>query len=256
MKRIMIFLLLGILFASLAWAEGFTTARDVIEKSYEFYRQGAEVEFEKLRLEVKYEDGYSVNKELERWIKYNPKKEDKVFINFTAPEMDKGLKLLVHRRLSQSDLIWLKMPSMHRSRRISGQDEGKYFAETDLTYRDTAQLVGENTSDYKYSFVDSGDSKWVIEALPKPGITAVYDKRVFFLNENYVIEKVLYYRHGQLGKIQLNKDIVREDNGCWRSDSVVFINEFYSRVTNIKIPERKFTGFTNPPSFSRRDLRR
>ncbi|HMB66189.1 MAG TPA: hypothetical protein VKO42_04910, partial [Patescibacteria group bacterium] len=117
MKRIMIFLLLGILFASLAWAEGFTTARDVIEKSYEFYRQGAEVEFEKLRLEVKYEDGYSVNKELERWIKYNPKKEDKVFINFTAPEMDKGLKLLVHRRLSQSDLLWLKMPSMHRSRR-------------------------------------------------------------------------------------------------------------------------------------------
>ncbi len=257
MKRVIFFCFCGLLLftATFSWADSSETAQKKIEKSYKLYRQGVEVEFEKMKIKVQYKEGYSVKKELERWIKYSPQKEDKIFINFTAPEMDKGLKLLVHRK-RQSDLIWLKLPSMHRSRRISGQDEGNFFAETDLTYRDTAQLIGENTRDYKYNFLDSDDTKWTIEALPKESITSIYDKRIFYLNKKDIIEKVLYYRHGKICKTQLNKDIIQESNGRWRSNLVVFVNEFHNRKSTIKILKRKLKDFVNLPTFSQRDLRR
>ncbi len=261
MKRVgvVFFCFCGLLLftVTFSWADSSAeTAQEKIEQSYKLYRQDVEVEFEKIKIKVQYKEGYSVKKELERWIKYSPQKEDKIFINFTAPEMDKGLKLLVHRKLSQSDLIWLKLPSMHRSRRISGQDEGNFFAETDLTYRDTAQLIGENTRNYKYNFLDSNDAEWVIEALPKKSITSIYDKRIFYLNKKYIIEKVLYYRHGKICKTQLNKDIIKESNECWRSNLVVFVNELHNRKSTIKVLKRKSKDFVNLPTFSQRDLRR
>ncbi len=258
MKRVIFFCFCGLLLftATFSWADSSAeTAEEKIEKSYKLYRQGVEVEFEKMKIKVQYKEGYSVKKELERWIKYSPQKEDKIFINFTAPEMDKGLKLLVHRK-RQSDLIWLKLPSMHRSRRISGQDEGNFFAETDLTYRDTAQLIGENTRDYKYNFLDSNDAEWVIEALPKESITSIYDKRIFYLNKKYIVEKILYYRHEEICKTQLNKKIIQESNGRWRSNLIVFTNEFHKRKSIIKVLKRKSKDFVNLPTFSQRDLRR
>jgi hypothetical protein len=270
MKRMMIItvllLLLALVFILAVRAEGSSvmTAQEVIKTSYNRYRQGVKVEKEKVEIGVVYE-ARTVHKKLVRWIKYGKKRRDKMFIKFTAPPMDKGLKLLVHRRSEGSDLMWLKLPSLRRSRRISGQDEGNYFAETDLTYRDTAQLVGEIIDNYEYEFVGTeycsvpGEKaiKWVIKAEPREDITAIYGHRFFFITKDLVIAGVKYFDfNGDLIKVQLNKKVVQDECGRWRADLVVIKNLYNDRTTKIKVTDRNYNNSAQAPSFSKRDLRR
>ena len=197
-------------------------------------------------------------KELERWIKYGPNKKDKIFIEFHKPEYDRGLKLLVHRKTRKSDLIWLKLPSLRRERRISGQDESNYFAETDLTYRDTVQLVGEDVSNYNYKLLDRKSSyAWCIKATPTEEITPVYGQRIFFVDDDLIIRKIEYYDHSNdLIKVQKNKNVIVQDNGKWRIDLLEIVNHRHDRKTITEVLDRKSGNFSQPPSFSKRDLRR
>jgi hypothetical protein len=270
MKKVLIiivFLALMVLaFALMGRAEekGKMSAKEIVETSYHLYRQGIKTEKEKMDLDVMHGKSQTEKKKLVRWTRYGEEKNgDKVFIEFTSPNIDKGLKLLVHRRENE-DMIWMKLPSLSRDRRISGQDEGNYFAETDLTYRDTSQLAGEATEDYKYHFVetdnplsDGPNVKWTIKAEPKEDTDAVYGHRLFFVTKDFVIAGIKYFDfNGDIIKIQVNKKIVQDKNGRWRTDKIIIENRYYNRTTEIEVTERNYNNTAQAPSFSRRDLRR
>ena len=233
-------------------------AEKVIRDSYQLYRNSTQLEWEKIKMKIKYSESNVKEKELERWIKYGPNKKDKIFIEFHKPEYDRGLKLLVHRKTRKSDLIWLKLPSLRRERRISGQDESNYFAETDLTYRDTVQLVGEDVSNYNYKLLDRKSSyAWCIKATPTEEITPVYGQRIFFVDDDLIIRKIEYYDHSNdLIKVQKNKNVIVQDNGKWRIDLLEIVNHRHDRKTITEVLDRKSGNFSQPPSFSKRDLRR
>ena len=262
---IIFFIIVSFVLVGEVKAEKNMTAQKVIDSSYDLYRRHIKLEKEKVDIEVKYEAGRTVEKKLIRWIQYNEDRQDKVYMEFIAPPMDDGLKLLVNRQVEENDLMWLKLPSLDRPRRISGQDEGNYFAETDLTYRDTAQLVGEAVDNYHYSFVGTErcsvpgekEAEWIIKAEPKESITAIYGHRLLFVTKDLVVVAVKYFHfNGEVIKVQVNNKVVQDENKRWRADLVVIKNRYNSRTTEIKVKKRDYNNAAQAPSFSKRDLRR
>ncbi|MFW5888289.1 MAG: outer membrane lipoprotein-sorting protein [Patescibacteria group bacterium] len=268
MKKVLIiivFLVLMVLVFALmgrAQEKDKMSAKEIVETSYHLYRQGVKTEKEKMDLDIMHGESQTEKKQLVKWTQYEEKRKDKVFIEFTSPNIDKGLKLLVHRQENE-DMIWMKLPSLSRDRRISGQDEGNYFAETDLTYRDTAQLAGEATEEYNYHFVETDDPlsdgpnvKWTIKAEPKEDTDAIYGHRIFFVTKDFVIAGIKYFdSNGDIIKVQVNKKIVQDKNGRWRTDKIIIENRYYNRTTEIEVTKRDYNN-DQAPSFSRRDLRR
>jgi hypothetical protein len=59
---------------------------------------------------------------------------------------------------------------------------GQILAETDLTYEDTRQLIGERVGDFEYRMTGRSGSGWTIEATAKPGVETAYGKRVIAIH--------------------------------------------------------------------------
>ncbi|OPY17302.1 MAG: hypothetical protein A4E69_00034 [Syntrophus sp. PtaB.Bin138] len=230
------------------------TAGEIVAKSWDLFRL-AKDERELVRVSVAYHDGRREEKELTRWTLYEPSGEDKVAIRFSKPALDDGLMLLVWRHPGKSDDVWLKLPSFAQERRVSTSDQGKYFAETDLTYEDTRQLIGERIGDFEYRMTGRSGSGWTIEATAKPGVDTAYGKRVFAIDPRYVFTKIEYYAKGGTPiKTQTNTRVTVDRRGRWRVDQVELDNHLLKRKTTMKIVERKVDQNISPEVFSRKFL--
>ncbi|MFW5884953.1 MAG: outer membrane lipoprotein-sorting protein [Patescibacteria group bacterium] len=237
----------SLLYFSLARsAEVDFTAREAVSQSWENFQSGVETELEKADIRVVYESGHVEEKSMIRRTLYQSD-GNKVSIEFTGPMRVEGLKLLVWQIQEKPDNIWLKMPSWNRARRVSGRDEGRFFADTDFTFRDASQLTGENLSGYTYEFLDSSDEDhWKIEALPKENIKAIYSKRIFYIEKkSLVIKEIEYFQGERLNKTQHNEKIEFYDQ-AWRSNKIVIENEFQDRSTEFEVIDRQINS--NMPS--------
>jgi hypothetical protein len=248
MNRIAIILIVAVVvffwvyFYLVNWAESSEvdfTAKEVVAQSWENFRFGVETELEEAEIEIVYETGKVEKKTLIRRTLYQSDKEDKVSIEFTAPRREEGLKLLIWRNIDSPDNIWLKMPSWNRARPVSGRNEGRFFAGTDFTFRDAAQLTGENIVGYGYELLGSSDEYWKVEALPKEEIEAIYSKRIFYIKrDSLAIKKIEYFQDEKLEKTQYNCEIEWHDQ-AWRPKKIIIKNEFQDRTTEFRIVDRK-----------------
>jgi hypothetical protein len=230
------------------------TPAQVVAKSWKLYRQ-AENEKEDVVVTVEYKDGRKDEKQLTRWIKYDPSGEDKVMIKFSKPAIDEGLGLLIWRHPDKGDDVWLKLPSLSQERRISVADQTKYFAETDFTYEDSRQLIGERIKDFVYRFLEHKDGVRVIEAVPKPGAETGYGKRVLHINPQWVFLKAEYYgKNGGLLKIQTNSQIDLGEGGRWRIKQTEVDNFLLKRKTIMVVTDRKIDTNLSAEVFSRKFL--
>lgn len=254
MKRLII-IALFILFAAVGHpGAAEMTAQEVVAKSWELFRL-AKDEKELVHVSVAYPDGRREEKELTRWIRYERSGEDKVTIRFSKPALDDGLMLLIWRHPGKSDDVWLKLPSFAQERRISVSDQGKYFAETDLTYEDTRQLIGERVKDFEYRIVARNNGGWTIEATAKPGIETAYGKRVFTIDTRNIFTNIEYYsKGGSLIKTQTNEQVRVDNDGRWRVDQVELENHQLKRKTTMKIVERKIDRNIPRETFSKKFL--
>ena len=192
MKKLVVVAMFILFVASVHAGAAEMTAQEVVSKSWDLFRLARD-EKELVHVAVAYRDGRREEKELTRWTRYEPSGEDKVTIRFSKPALDDGLMLLVWRHPGKNDDVWLKLPSFAQERRISTSDQGKYFAETDLTYEDTRQLIGERVRDFEYRIISKSGGGWTIEATAKPGVETAYGKRVFTIDRQYVFTKIEYY---------------------------------------------------------------
>jgi hypothetical protein len=221
-------------------------ARDIVAQSWENFQSGVETELEEADIKIIYESGHVEEKSMVRRTLYQPD-GNKVSIEFTGPRRVEGLKLLVWQIQEKPDNIWLNMPSWNRARRVSGRDEGRFFADTDFTFRDASQLTGENLSGYTYEFLDSTDENhWKIEALSKENIEAIYSKRIFYIEKkSLVIKEIEYFQGERLNKTQYNEKIEFYDQ-AWRPNKIVIENEFQDRRTEFEVIDRQINS--NMPS--------
>lgn len=254
MKKVTLFVVFVFFLAAGYCGAAEPTAQEIVAKSWNLFRQ-AKDEKELIRVAIAYRDGRTEEKALTRWTRYDRSGEDKVTIRFSKPALDDGLMLLVWRHPGKNDDVWLKLPSFSQERRVSVSDQGKYFAETDLTYEDTRQLIGERISDFEYRIVGRNAGGWTVEARPGPDVDTMYGKRVFTIDTRYVFTKIEYYaKNGSLIKTQANVEIKVDQNGRWRVDRVELDNHQLKRKTTMKIIDRKIDQGISPEVFSRKFL--
>lgn len=255
MRRMVIYFVVSLLFLIAFQVNSEElTAEEAIAKSWKLYRQ-AKTEKEFTKIIVEYKDGRKVEKELTRYIKFDTSGQDKVMIKFSKPPLDEGLGLLIWRYSDKSDDIWIKFPSFTQERRISINDQAKYFAETDFTYEDSRQLIGERTKDFSYRLLENKGGLKIIEAIPKTGVETGYGKRIIQMGSEWAIVRVEYYgKNGKLLKIQTNKEIKVEGNGRWRTNYVEIENLLLQRKTVMKVVERRIDIDVPAEVFSRKFL--
>jgi hypothetical protein len=214
------------------------TPEEIISRSWELYRQ-AKDEKESVKVAINYQDGRKEEKELVRWTKFDPSREDRITIKFTAPPLDRGLGLLTLRHSEADDEQWLKLPSFKKVRKVAAGEQEKYFAGTDFTNEDIRQLIGERTKDFNYELASREGTVWKIKASPKPGIDTGYGHRLLTIDDKFVMTGIDYYgKSGDLIKSQTSRKIVILPGGMWRVDDMKMKNVLLKRTTSISVASR------------------
>ncbi len=215
-------------------------AATVINQSWQRYRQVASAEQEQLLLTVTRLGEAGQQKQLTRWTRYVQSGEQ-VVMKFASPAADAGLGLWLDRADRSAQQIWLRMPSWVKARRVNGQRQQQYFAGTDLTFEDNAELSGEDPTAYQYRILNQSAQGWWIEALPNMGSNSAYAKREIWLDADYAISRIDYFnREGLLVKTLQNKMLQKYPQGGWRPNRVEIENHLEQRRTLIEIRERRF----------------
>lgn len=242
MKKLCVVLLLSLLLpCSQSAAVGTEmTAATVINQSWQRYRAQAVAEQEILQLTVTRLGEAASQKQLTRWTRYVESGEQ-VVLKFASPAADAGLGLWLDRANRSAQQIWLRMPSWVKPRRVNGQRQQQYFAGTDLTFEDNAELSGEDSTAYQYRLLDQSAQGWWIEARPNIGSDSAYAKREIWLDADYAISRIDYFnREGLLVKTLQNKLLQKYPQGGWRPNRVEIDNHLEQRQTVIEVRERRF----------------
>lgn len=245
-KSMTALLLTGSLWLTLSQQPATATAQDpqlaavVINQAWQRYRSLAKAEQEQLVLTLSRHGEAPQQKQLMRWTRYQTGGEQ-VVLKFSSPQADAGLGLLLDRVDRSAQQIWLRMPSWVKARRVHGNRQQQYFAGTDLTFEDNAELSGEDTSAYQYRLLNESAQGWWIEALPQPGSASAYSKREIWVTRDYAISRIDYFnRQGLLAKTIQNKMLQQYPAGGWRPNQVLVENHLEQRQTLIEIRERRF----------------
>ncbi|MES2296345.1 MAG: outer membrane lipoprotein-sorting protein [Pseudomonadota bacterium] len=210
-------------------------ARAAIAQAWQHYQQDVQTEQELVEVQIVQAGQPQQDKLLWRRIQFGAQGQ-KVSIKFVGPAADAGLGLLVERDASAGDQIWLRLPSWSSGRKILGNRETKYFAETAVTFEDSKQLIGEQTAQFDYRYQGA-----VIVATPKPGVVSGYARREISLNGQGVPSRIVYFDgDGQQIKTLSFEDISFPAPGRWRANRIVIRHQQQNSQTVLKIRKRQF----------------
>lgn len=212
----------------------------VVQRAWQLFRGQAQAEQEKVVLTLRRANQPDTVKELTRWTRFATTGEQ-VVLKFNQPAADAGLGLWLDRSDRSAQQIWLRMPSWIKARRVNGNRQQQYFAGTDLTFEDNAQLAGEDTAAFHYRLLGETDQGYWLEATPQPGTDTLYSRREIWIDRDFAINRIDYFDgDGQLIKSLQNKQLQKYPQGGWRPNQVVVENYLEQRSTQIDIRERRF----------------
>ena len=225
-------------------------ARAAVVQAWQQYRQGVQSEQELIEVRVT-QDGQAVQeKRLWRRIQ-NGAQGQKLSIKFVAPADDQGLGLLVERGFVDGDQIWLRLPSWSGGRKVVGNRELKYFADTGFTFEDSKQLIGESAALFDYRYLPPTAQGALVVATPKPGVLSGYARREICLNAQGVPVKTDYFdADGQLIKTLSFEAISFAAPGRWRADRIVLRHFQQHSVTVLTVKQRQFNVATADSLFT------
>lgn len=169
-------------------------------------------------------------------------KDKKTIMFFTYPGDVQGTGFLTwdYDESGKDDDKWLYLPSMKKTRRISGSSAKKdYFMGSDFTYddmgsrsldEDTHKLLGEETID--------GHKCWKLEYTSKDN-RDIFSKKIGWIRQDCLIAlKVEYYdRMGKLHRVLKLSNINKVD-GFWIAQKL--------EMTNVQTQHKTILEITNP----------
>ncbi len=181
-------------------------------------------------------------------------KDKKTIMFFLYPGDVKGTGFLTwdYDQMGKEDDKWLYLPSMKKTRRISGaSSKTDYFMGSDFTYDDMgSRSVDEDLHKLIREENLEGHQCWVIESSPKTK-DEIYSKKIAWVRQDcHMTVKVEYF--DKLGKLQrvLNISNIDKINGFWVAKKMCMTNVQTNHQTvltilnpmfNIKIDESAFT---------------
>ncbi len=152
--------------------------------------------------------------------------DEKSVMVFLKPADVKGVGYLSvsYNEEGKSDDRWLYMPSLKKTRRITGSSSNDDFMGTDFTYDD---MSGHNIEDYQYTLQGEENvmSKqcWKIEAIPS--VRSNYSKYISWVDQESLIpiKAEFYDKQGKLLKV-MNVQRLEKIEGIWTISKVEMEN--------------------------------
>lgn len=147
------------------------------------------------------------------WKNYNQKKFDSKTVLFTiSPPDSRGVSFLIWDYASEGkpDDLWLYLPALRNTRRITSRDQNDAFMGSDLTFGDMGQRrldedVHKKIGEEVFRKVPCD----VVESIPKEK-GSIYSKKVTWVSKkDYTIEKIDYY--------DTNKRLLKRQTIDWQT---------------------------------------
>ncbi len=214
MRRIVLsmvsFFIFIVLFSGFLWA---ITGKELAEKVYNRY--DGDDAYYRVKMFLIDRRGKKREREMEILVK-DFSGLNKTYIRFLAPSDIRGTSFLSIERVAGSDLQYLFLPDLGRSRRIVSSQKKRRFVNTDYTYedmerrkpdQDTHRILGEEKV--------MGRDCYKLESVPKDG-KSQYGKRISWVDkESYLILKTDFYdKKGRLVK-QFRVDKIGKVGNIW-----------------------------------------
>lgn len=170
-------------------------------------------------------------------------KTNRRVIRFLSPSDVRNTSTLLVEHQDKDDEIWVYLPAMKKTRRISADNKKSSFVGTDLSYGD---IVGHKPQDWTHTITQTTDTQLVIESIAKNEQVSKdsgYSRRVNWINKtNFVAVRTDFYdRSGKLLKTVENSDIhlVDDSNQKWQAMKVEAKNHQTGHSTRVQLDEYK-----------------
>jgi hypothetical protein len=121
---------------------------------------------------------------------------EKRFIRFIEPADVRGTSMLVVDNKSASDEIWIYLPALKKTRRISSSENGKTFMSSEFS---NADMGSPTISDFINRHIDGSgsDNMYLIESVPVNENKAEeygYTKKVSYISmDKFQVQKMEFY---------------------------------------------------------------
>jgi hypothetical protein len=149
-----------------------------------------------IKLSITEKNGALRNRTISMTSKSFPGGLEKRLIKFLEPADVKGTAMLIVDNKSTSDEIWIFLPALKKTRRISSSENGKSFMSSEFS---NADMGSPNLADFKSRHLDGSgtDNIWIIESIPVDEDKAEeygYSKKVSYISmDTYQIKKMEFY---------------------------------------------------------------
>ena len=186
------------------------------------------------------------------------KEGKRTMVRFLKPADVAGTSFLSVEQQTRDDDQYLYLPSLDKSKRISGGQKNQRFMGTELTYadmesRDLKDGQVTRLPDEEYG----GGQVFVLEAKPKESDKdSQYSRTKSWIHKvSYVPLKVEFFdRRGRLLKVLKVKRLEKQD-GRWIARETLIQNEQSKAKTEMSISSIAFDVKLNPAMFTERALR-
>lgn len=172
------------------------------------------------------------------------KKDRKSIMFFQYPNDVKGTGFLTwdYNAPNKDDDKWLYLPSMKKTRRISGSSaKTEYFMGSDFTYDDMGQRnVDEDTHKLLGEEVLSGHKCWKLESIPVDK-REIYSRKLAWIRQDCLIPvKVEYY--DKMNKLHRRLELsgISQVQGYWVAQKLHMTNVQTGHQTILEIKTPKY----------------
>lgn len=181
---------------------------------------------------------------------------------FVSPADVKGMATLLVEHSDADDDIFVYLPSMKKTRRLSTDNKRDGFLSTDLSNGD---VIGHKVKEWNHKVLREetveGAPSWVIESLPASSSimeSSGYSKRQSWIRQdNYVaIRGDFWDESGALLKTITFTDIRQVDKGKWQAMLIEAANKQTGHSSSIKFDTFKVLPTLSDKLFEPRDLDR
>ncbi len=149
-----------------------------------------------IKLSITEKTGASRNRTISMTSKSFPGGLEKRLIKFLEPADVRGTAMLIVDNKSASDEIWIFMPALKKTRRISSSENGKSFMSSEFS---NADMGSPNLSDFKSRHLEGSGTgnAWIIESVPVNDDKADeygYSRKVSYISmDKYQVFKMEFF---------------------------------------------------------------
>ncbi|MCG5528040.1 MULTISPECIES: outer membrane lipoprotein-sorting protein [Halorhodospira] len=138
-------------------------------------------------------------------------------IRFTSPANIEDTALLVHNHPDGESDQWLHLPAADRVRRVSGDNRGSSFVQSDLYFEDLEDRRPEE-DEHRLIGTDTygGREVWLLESKPVEADNSTYSRRLRWIDPDTLVElRIDFYRGGEDPIKRLEVQELEKIDGYW-----------------------------------------